>query len=67
VCEHWCRLGKDWRHHFSASEHQNPATVYVAPRRGFDFRIIQAPRPARLPQSRTQQKGFSWARRASKK
>jgi hypothetical protein len=25
VCEHWCQLGEDWHHHFSASEHQNPA------------------------------------------
>ena len=25
MCEHGYRLGEDWRHHFSASEHQNPA------------------------------------------
>ena len=24
MCEHGCSLGEDWRHHFSASEHQNP-------------------------------------------
>ena len=25
MCEHGYRLGEDWRHLFSASEHQNPA------------------------------------------
>jgi hypothetical protein len=60
VCEHWRRLGEDWRH-FSASEQQNPATVYVAPRRGFDFsHHPSVPTPPWLQVQRAKGAEFVW-------